>query len=274
MIFLLASFVFVLGTIIGSFLNVVAFRYNTGMTLGGRSQCFSCSRTLQWFELVPVVSFVALRGKCVDCESKISWQYPLVEVFTGALFLGVFFKFSFLELGIELLVSLLFSLVITSILMVIMVYDMRHKIIPDGLVYAFIILSLLKLVGETGIPAIFEAPHVLDLLAGPLLYMPFFLLWFFSKGTWMGLGDAKLALGIGWMLGFSGGISAVTLAFWMGALFSIASLLMQKFAITQGSLSMKTELPFAPFLILGLLAVYFWNIDVLGLEALASQFSF
>src|SRR3989338_1182140 len=80
--------VFVLGLIFGSFANVIVFRLNTGESLiFGGSRCFYCGRNLRWFELIPVVSFLALRGKCRSCGSKISWQYPAVELASGALFL-------------------------------------------------------------------------------------------------------------------------------------------------------------------------------------------
>src|SRR3989338_3931288 len=85
---LFALSVFILGAIVGSFLNVVILRYNTGVSFfSGRSFCPSCGKKLSWYELVPVVSFFALRRKCAGCDSKISWQYPLVEIATGLLFL-------------------------------------------------------------------------------------------------------------------------------------------------------------------------------------------
>src|SRR3989338_7047034 len=87
-------FVFVLGAVVGSFLNVVILRLNTGQSIiSGKSKCFSCAKKLKWYELVPLASFFALRGKCSACMSKISCQYPIVEMFTGFLFL-LFFNYS------------------------------------------------------------------------------------------------------------------------------------------------------------------------------------
>ncbi|NDE68410.1 prepilin peptidase, partial [bacterium] len=80
---LIIFFTFVFGTIIGSFLNVVSLRYNTGMGVNGRSRCFSCGKTLRWMELVPILSFVWQMGKCRKCETRISWQYPLIEAVAG-----------------------------------------------------------------------------------------------------------------------------------------------------------------------------------------------
>ncbi len=181
--------IFIFGTIIGSFLNVVIYRYNTGTSITkGRSMCFSCGKTLVWYELVPVLSFIIQRGKCSGCGSKISWQYPLVEIITGLLFLLTFF--TLVSSGQVNIFSITFLLIIMSIFVVISVYDIRHKIIPEGLVYGFILLSFIQL---------FFIPNVgiIDWLAGPIFFLPFAMLWFFSKGQWMGFGDAKLALGIG-----------------------------------------------------------------------------
>ena len=77
---------FVFGLIIGSFLNVVIFRFNTHRTFGGRSGCMSCSHKLSWYELIPVFSFIGLRGRCKNCKINISYQYPLVEIITAFIF--------------------------------------------------------------------------------------------------------------------------------------------------------------------------------------------
>ena len=278
--------VFIFGAIVGSFLNVVVLRYNTGKTVRGRSQCFSCGHTLEWFELVPILSFIFLRGRCAKCKSKISWQYPLVEAATGAIFLAtaavspgldsIFFNPSFASLW-----PLFFDWIIWSILMVIAVYDLKHKIIPDGPVYLFIALSVLKIFLTHPFYQVFQFPVVLDLFAGPILFTVFFLMWLLSRGTWMGFGDAKLSFGIGAFMGFIGGINAVIFGFWIGAAVSVLIILAQKLAKTpvmrsfmlflpSRSLTMKSEIPFAPFLILGLLTAYFWRVDILNLSVLLS----
>ncbi|MBX4210739.1 prepilin peptidase, partial [Candidatus Parcubacteria bacterium] len=214
-------FFFILGAIVGSFLNVVILRYNTGRTVGGRSFCFSCGKKLNWYELVPIVSFVTLRGRCSQCKSRISIQYPLVEFFTGLLFLSLYLKF--LPTTIATFLPVFFYCIIFSILTVIFVYDIRHKIIPDGLVYTFIILSFVGLIikmtviSHLPLSTIATPPYLYDLLAGILLFLPFFLLWLVSGGRWIGFGDAKLAAGIGWLLGLAYGLSALFLAFWIGA---------------------------------------------------------
>ena len=160
-------------------------------------------------------------------------------------------------------------LVITSLLISILVYDMRHKIIPNGLVYTFILLALLSTVMEPGTLQM-HLPALSALTAGPLLFLPFYFLWFVSKGAWMGLGDGKLALGIGWFFGISGGLSAIVLAFWIGAAVSILLLTLshiqtkyQLFRVRK-KFTIKSEMPFAPFLILGFFIMFFFTIDIIA----------
>lgn len=258
----------IFGIIIGSFLNVVILRYNTGKGIGGRSGCFTCGKSLTWAELIPVLSYFALNGRCVGCKSKISRQYPLVEIATGLLFAAIAYRIllPMYELySIVTVLNLFISLLAASILVVIFVYDMRHKIIPDGLSFLFAALALARLLlFYQG--TIFQYPNFMDLLAGPLIALPFVCLWYFSQGKWMGLGDGKLALGIGWFLGLAGAASALCIAFWAGALVGIALILAQKYLPRRSRLSLKSEIPFAPFLILGLLIIYFFPMDLFNLN--------
>lgn len=267
--------VFVFGTIVGSFLNVLILRYNTGVSpMTGRSFCFSCGKKLGPLELIPVFSFIFQGGKCAGCQSKISWQYPLVESLTGLLFVGVFLKY-FGLVGLFYDYWYIFVALFTmAVLIAITVYDFKHKIIPDGLVIAFGFLSLIKILLDyflmLGTPAEIKSHWLWFLSAGPLLALPFFLIWLVSRGRWMGLGDPKLVLGIGWFLGPIMGLSAVILAFWSGALYGLILMTLSKFSWHGLKIDGKTEVPFAPFLVLGFLLVYFFNIDILNLGFLIS----
>lgn len=265
--------VFIFGTIVGSFLNVLVLRYNTGVSVAhGRSFCFSCGKKLGPLELIPVLSFILQGGKCIGCQSRISWQYPVVESLTGLLFVGVFMKY----LGLTGLFfnswSIFISLIVVSVLISITVYDIKHKIIPDGLVVTFGILALLKIGLDfllmIGTPEEIKTHIIWFLIAGPVLALPLFLIWLLSRGQWMGLGDPKLVLCIGWFLGPILGLSAVILAFWTGAVYGLILLVLSKFKWHGLKIDGKTEVPFAPFLILGFLFVFFFNIDILGLNFL------
>lgn len=247
---------FVFGAIIGSFLNVVAYRYKTGMTVGGRSKCFSCNKTLTWVELFPIFSFLIQKGKCRTCGSKISWQYPIVELTTGLLFALIFYFYPPLSLGEA--VTTIFYLFVTSLLVVITIYDAKHKIIPDALVYTFSGIALLH---------VFFSPSLSGFLSGPVLALPFFLIWLISKGKWMGLGDSKLILGIGWTLGMGMGLSAVILAFWIGAIMSVLWML-----VVFKKFKTRYEIPFGPFLILGMYIVLFSHVQVVDLQVVAELF--
>jgi len=249
MTWLIAAAVFIFGLIVGSFLNVVIYRYQTGYTVLGRSGCLICGAPLKWFELVPVLSFLIQFGRCRACQTKISWQYPVVELLTGLIFLGSFWRAGFFFSPLVIVDWVIFGLLI-----IITVYDWRHKIIPDHFVYAFIVIALL--------PSVWLGMAGPGALVGLALGAFFWLLWLASRGRWLGLGDAKLALGLGLFLGFPAALSAVTLAFWSGALVGLALLGISVLSRTRKSYNMKSEVPFAPFLFLGALLVYFFQIDV------------
>lgn len=253
---LLPVFIFGLGLLIGSFLNVVILRMNTGRSVvTGRSKCARCSKVLAWHELIPVFSFLKLRGKCNSCRTPISFQYPIIELFTAIVFIVLYSKIvinsSFTPISFAIFA---FFCVVASVLIVITVYDVKHKIIPDKMVYLFILLSVVSIIWKTiMIPSFMP---VAAIASGVLVALPFFLFWYFSKGRLMGFGDVKLALGIGWFLGISIGFMSVVLAFWFGAAVGLFIL------ATSRKHSMKSEVPFAPFLILGFAIAGLWSIGI------------
>lgn len=265
----LLPIVFVFGAIIGSFLNVVILRINTGRGVGGRSACMSCGKNLSWHELIPVISYVIQGRKCRGCKSTISAQYASVEISTAILFTLIFWSHAttlvsgIIPVSLFLLIPL--ELIIASLLVVIFVYDTRHKIIPDLLVYTFDACALVTVfIGGTHT---FHSPHMWTLLAGPILALPFAFLWVISKGRWIGLGDAKLTIGIGWFLGLQAGINALVLAVWIGAIYGILYML-----IKHGTFKARVEIPFGPFIILGAFIVLICSINIIDLRMLASLF--
>ena len=247
---------FAIGLLVGSFLNVVILRMNTGRSVvTGRSKCARCNRTLAWYELVPVLSFLVLRGKCRQCRIPISFQYPLVELLTAIVFVVSYTKIV-IHGGFTTLawVSFFFTLVVASLLLVMTVYDLRHKIIPDSIVYPFILLALASVVWKTfTVPQFSITGAIVD---GVIVALPFFLLWYLSKGRVMGFGDVKLALGIGWLVGLSIGFGSILLAFWIGAVVGLLLL-----GVTR-KYGMKSEIPFAPFLVSGLFIASMWGITI------------
>lgn len=267
---LILIFIFILGTIIGSFLNVIIYRINTGRKIvNDSSMCMSCGHKLKWYELIPVFSYLIQGFKCRKCKSRISIQYPIVEILTGLVFLAVSVKFiPFLYFSFWLYVT--FSslyLVLFAFLIIIFVYDLRHKIIPNKLVFPFIALSFITMLAKLLIfGSAFSWVILLDIFAGIIVALPFALIWLFSKGRLMGLGDAKLMIGIGWMLGLSSGVFAIIIAFWLGA--AVGLILM---AFAKSKVGFKSELPFAPFLIIGTLIAFLFNYN---LSTLINIFTF
>lgn len=250
---LIYLFVFGLGAIIGSFLNVVVDRWNTGRGLGGRSKCDATGKTLAWYELIPVVSYLIQGGKSRHSKTHLSVQYPLVEISTGFVFLFIFQKFWPLvfKYPVDFMFAILFYFAVFSVLVSIFVYDWKHKIIPDLFVWKFNILVLLNV--------LFFYPSLWNILSGPIVALPLFLLWFASKGKWLGFGDVKLALGMGWLLGISAGLAALLMSFWIGAVVGIFILIINK---NKKGKSKNREIPFAPFLILGTLISFLYNVDM------------
>ncbi|MDO8518527.1 MAG: prepilin peptidase [bacterium] len=257
----------VLGAILGSFINALSFRYNTGRSIvRGRSRCMHCGHTLEARDLVPIFSYLCLRGHCRLCGTHISAQYPLVEVAAAALSLGVYILYPTpLYYTIFLLVWL--------VILFIVVYDLRHTVIPwpsSGLL-ALLAFASLFLFGVPTLPA---------LLAGPLLALPLFLLSLVSAGRWMGWGDSAFELSLGWLLGATAGLSALALAVWSGALVGVMLMSLSKWCTPLGirstgaakksfflsltGFTMNSEIPFAPFLALGAALVFFFHVDFLS----------
>lgn len=264
--FIFASFIF--GTIIGSFANVFVLRYGTGRSLSGRSSCGSCGKKLSWYELIPVVSWLIQRGRCRSCEIRISPQYLIVELVFGAVFaLCTYVTYDLQPMtGFVIghwssVLYLMYLWLVSFLFISLSIYDIRHMIIPDGML---VVLGIVVVVWN--IVPNFEIDRILvslyPLLTGPLVALPFFALWLVSKGRWMGLGDIKLAVVIGWMLGLLGGFSALVFGVWAGALISVLIVGITRLVSHRAGLTMKSEIPFGPFLVFGALLVLLTGITL------------
>lgn len=249
---------FIFGTIIGSFLNVVVLRFDTGASISrGRSKCFSCGKALSWYELVPLASFLAQRGRCRGCGSKISWQYPLVEAAGG---MAALVAYLWAPAGQDIWATASFALLAALLFLyiAIFVYDLRHKIIPDEFSYSAALVAF----ALGSVPLLSSGKlDIVWLFSGPALFVFFGFFWLVSRGRWMGLGDAKLALSVGWALGLWGGVAAVLLSFWTGAVFALCLMAAQRI-VSKRRIGLKSELPFGPFIILGFLIVLVSGLDI------------
>lgn len=236
---------FILGLLVGSFLNVVLFRFETGETvLYGRSRCNTCRKTITWYDNIPLLSFLILRGRCRNCRERISWQYPSVELAAGILFALAGSTF-YVPGDLVASVELAFVLGLVATLIVIFVYDLTHMEIPVsalmfGILWTVIGLALLWFFAFPR-ESFFLSRLWEGMIGGAIAFSLFYALVFFSKETWMGMGDAWLSLILGLALGWKLLLPAFTLAFGVGAVVGLA-------LIAMGKKEMQSRIPFGPFL--------------------------
>ncbi|MEK7461955.1 MAG: prepilin peptidase [Patescibacteria group bacterium] len=258
------TLVAIFGLIIGSFLNVYIYRLHTGKSLAGHSHCLSCGAGLRAYELIPLISYLFLRGRCRTCGCHIPLRYFLVELLTAG-----FFVLSY-QLATSML-EFVFLALVMSLLIVIIVYDIRHYIIPDSLTIVLTIVALAWYGYQVyvGTNWLMAGEAILAALAGASF---FFVLWFISKGKWLGFGDVKLAFPLGLIAGPGLVFSMIVYSFWVGAAVSLLLIAVGKFVRGQirlrkwfGRLTIKSVVPFAPFMITGCLIVLFTHYNVLSL---------
>lgn len=239
---------FIAGLIIGSFLNVIVYRLRLADTILGRSRCQHCAKQIHWYDNIPLFSFILLKARCRDCNGKISWQYPLVEFFTGIIFVLVgryFFNFldlaSFWETGIYLITF--------SLLMVLLVYDWQYLEVPILMFWIILTILIINFIFVTGSElnmgiSIRELSVVYNLIGGFVAWLFFFSLVFFSKEKWMGWGDVYIGLLVGLILGWPSVLVGLLAAFTVGSFYSLGIIILKKG-------NMKSQVPFVPFLVIG-----------------------
>jgi leader peptidase (prepilin peptidase)/N-methyltransferase len=218
------------GLILGSFTSVVVERLGRrGGIVAGRSECVRCGHILGWYDLIPLASFLLLRGKCRYCKGTISWLYPVIETaMAGALAFYIYVNgfaggLSLLEMGIIVGLVMLFF------------FDFRHHLLPDELVVPTAVLAVVRI-------AVYGVPEPVQAGMGALLFMLLFgILHVASNGRWMGFGDVGLGAVLGLILGWPASLFVLVFAVWVGALVGV----MLMFA---GRAHMKSALPFGSFL--------------------------
>lgn len=209
--------VFIFGTIIGSFLNVCIYRIPLkNSVVIGRSHCMNCNNKLKWYELVPIISFILLRGKCKSCKSKISFQYPIVEAMNGLFYLAIFYIFGWS--GSYVLIFNIIYCMATSTLFVLSIIDLRTHTIPDSLSYILLLLGIIFTIiksissyDETGRVIEPLLKHGIGFFAVSALLLFIF---YVTQGRGIGGGDVKLMAGAGLLLGWD----VVIVAFLVGCI--------------------------------------------------------
>lgn len=231
---------FVFGLIVGSFLNVLVFRSGFMEKARPRSSCLACGHTLAWYELIPLVSFVLLRGRCSACGSALSPQYPLIELSTGFLFL--FAANASFPLGsVADALRLGGQLIFWAVFLLLVVYDLRHTLVPRNFAWLLIVAAMAyaaegaltagswTVLADSALGAL-----TLAALIGSIVIA--------TRGKGIGSGDVYIALALGVLFGLARGIEVLLLSFWIGAVVSIFLLIVKK------GVRMKSEVPFVPFM--------------------------
>ncbi|MCA0969928.1 prepilin peptidase [Halobacillus litoralis] len=233
----LTLYFFILGTILGSFYNVVGLRLPKGdLFKESRSHCPNCHHTLQWYELVPIVSFLLQKGRCRNCKKKISSVYPIMEALSGMTFALSFYLFGFqVELVLALLLMSLFHMIVVA--------DFAYMVIPDRLLLFFLPLFIVYRVIDP------LDPWWASLIGGAVGLFLTAAIILLSKGG-MGGGDMKLFGLIGFVLGWKLLLVTYFLSTLIGAMVSWGLL-------AAGVIERKKPIPFGPFIVLGASFAFF-----------------
>jgi leader peptidase (prepilin peptidase)/N-methyltransferase len=252
------AIVSVFGVLIGSFLNVVIVRrahvdWRERRSIGGRSECPTCGHSISWYENLPVISYVALRGKCRGCRTRISWRYPLVELLTGGLWALVAWSAGDVA---DLVTGLFF----VSLLIPVTFIDLELRIIPDEINYALIWIGFACSLGFGPQSRFAAGPEwwwtevlIASVAASGFLLLPAII----TRGRGMGLGDVKLAMALGAFLGAPVAVGLFA-GFVIALIPSIALMVIR--GIRQGR---KSTIPFGPYLAAGGVIGWLWGAQML-----------
>lgn len=260
-------FVFVLGLMIGSFINCVVYRWRAGKSFWrGRSFCPYCKHQLSWKDNIPLISFLLLRGRCRYCQKRISWQYPIVELLSGFLFslafvaefgLKRYYGFDVFN-GVSLLI-LVRNWLFTAVLIIIFIYDLKYYLILDKLTLPAMLAALVfnLTVGmvshqAAGIKYLGLAIWGPYLLAAAGLAGFFWLQFIISHGKWIGGGDIRLGALMGLMLGWPQALVALVLGYILGCVVGIGLIIFKK-------KSLNSQVPLGTFLSVSSWVALLWG---------------
>lgn len=255
---LILFYLFIIGATFGSFAGAMAWRIQERRdVVRERSECEHCHHALAWVDLIPIVSWLSLGGRCRYCRKPIGVSALLLEVGLGLAFAGSFavWPYGWSVLGIALFVVWLTALVLLAILFV---YDVRHSLLPDVLIWP---LAGLGVIGFVLLMLLQAVPYIQWPLEAFLALLPvsgvYWLLHAVSSGRWIGFGDVKLGIFMGLILGWQGGLLALLTANYLGFFWILPSLL-------RGKLDRSARMPFGPFLIVATFIVFLWGEALVG----------
>lgn len=241
---LLLSIMFIIGTIFGSFFNVVGLRVPKKMQFStGRSFCPTCKKTLSYYELIPVLSYLIQGGKCRHCKTNISFVYPLIEVITGILYAFSYYKFGF---SIEFITALL----LMSMLMILTVTDINYMLIPNKILLFFLPLFIvMRIINPLN-------PWYSSITGSIVIIILLAVIIIISNGG-MGAGDMKL-FGV---LGIVLGLFNVLLTFFIASLVgAVVGGILIGFKIIER----RQPIPFGPYIVIATIVTYFYGDDIIN----------
>jgi leader peptidase (prepilin peptidase)/N-methyltransferase len=237
-----------MGLGLGSFFNVLIDRLPKGENvIWDRSHCDFCKKTLRWYELIPIISFVFQGGKCRRCNKKLSLKYPIIESLTALGFGLVSWHFAYQPWNTQLAWFIAFS----SFLIIFFI-DLEHQIIPDSMVIALLLAGIIHI---WPMESVQWRPYVASGFIGGLFFL---FLWLITRGRGMGFGDVKLVGVMGLLLGYPHIVIALYAAFLTGAIVAVILMI-------RGSAKMKSRIAFGPFLIVGTFISLFWTDSIVSL---------
>lgn len=251
-------FIFLLGLAIGSFLNVCIYRIPLGQSIANPpSHCFNCGTRLATLDLIPVFSYLFLRGRCRYCGKKFSARYMFIELLTAGIFTMLFYKYS-------VTLEFLAAAFLMSILIAVFFIDLDHRIIPNGLVIAGLIGGILVFVYNFVYPfEIYGDRHWYNPLigaavgSGTLLLVALIGYLFYKTDDAMGMGDVKIFAPIGILLGWRLTIIALLLAIFIAGISSLVLIIIRK-------KNRKSTIPFGPFIVTGTFIALMWGYGIIS----------
>ena len=254
---MISVLIFVFGLCLGSFLNCFIYRLRKKQSILGRSYCPDCKTKIAWYDNIPLLSFILLKGKCRHCRKKISWQYPLVELVTAVLFLIIWQKykidvdsFTRYSLLVTRYSKLIRDWLFVCILIVIFIYDLRWQLILDKITLPAMVIAF-------GLNIWLGISWQNLLLAGIIGGGFFLTQYLISRGRWIGGGDIRLGVLMGLMLGWPQIIVALMLAYISGAIVGIGLILGKK-------KQWSSHIPFGTFLSAATIVAMLWGEEILS----------
>jgi len=239
---------FLFGLTYGSFLNVVILRFDDWLSIAKtRSHCPNCKTQLAWLDLIPLISFAYLRGKCRYCRKPISWQYPIVEFITAILVAGGYYMlFNNPNLALwQSIIGLIALVIAIGAMVTIFIHDLREMMVPDLMSNILLVVAIIYALTVHYDPL----GLMYSAMAG---FLPIMLLVIPSRGTWMGEGDIKIAGALAILVGWPSAVVFMVGAFLLGGAFGSIALALKR-------VKPKTAVPFGPFLISAAILTLFWG---------------